>query len=212
MSPDSNLIKVNMCNVLVGVKFYDVPITAYTEDELSAIATKLGSSLILDSYTSVICTKSWGGSSFARAMTELRANMELKDMHVVAVPKIEDESKQVEDNGQKDKHLSLLSTSLCDSPLSEKEVNLTSASIPSTAMEEQVEKSYSEVEDIDGDTARFMASLSNRAGGGANDASLLEDEDYGIYDGYKDDAYDLSEEQLVLCNAFNITLRSRVRK
>ncbi|GKB21248.1 hypothetical protein Tco_0855171, partial [Tanacetum coccineum] len=41
-----------------------------------------------------------------------------------------------------------------------------------------------------------MAFSSNRAGGCANDASLLEDEDYGIYVGYDNDAYGLTEEQL----------------
>ncbi|GKD23314.1 hypothetical protein Tco_1225017 [Tanacetum coccineum] len=60
--------------------------------------------------------------------------------------------------------------------------------------------------------AQFMASLSNRSGGGANDASLLEDEDYDIYDGLENDDYDISEEQLTFCDAFDITLRGRVRK
>ncbi|GJZ25967.1 hypothetical protein Tco_0570220 [Tanacetum coccineum] len=55
-----------------------------------------------------------------------------------------------------------------------------------------------------------MASLSNRSGGGANDASLLEDEDYDIYDGLENDDYDISEEQLTFCDAFDITLRGRV--
>ncbi|GKB15067.1 zinc finger, CCHC-type containing protein [Tanacetum coccineum] len=50
----------------------------------------------------------------------------------------------------------------------------------STQRGEQPEESDSETEDIDGNTARFMASLPNQAGGGVNDASLLEDEDYDI--------------------------------
>nr|GEZ26129.1 hypothetical protein [Tanacetum cinerariifolium] len=60
-------------------------------------------------------------------------------------------------------------------------VNLTSKSIHGTSMGEQAEESDTEVEDIDGDAIRFMASLSNSAGEGANDASLLEDEDYDIF-------------------------------
>ncbi|GJX38543.1 hypothetical protein Tco_0251846 [Tanacetum coccineum] len=72
-----------------------------------------------------------------------------------------------------------------------------------TSMEEHLEESDSEVKDSNGDTDRFM-SLSNRAGGGANDASLLEDEDYDIYEGYENDAYDLSDEQLTFYNSFDI--------
>ncbi|GKF77775.1 hypothetical protein Tco_0230245, partial [Tanacetum coccineum] len=34
-----------------------------------------------------MCTQSWGRSSYARAMIELRANEELKDTIVVAMPK-----------------------------------------------------------------------------------------------------------------------------
>nr|GEW38820.1 reverse transcriptase domain-containing protein [Tanacetum cinerariifolium] len=155
--------EVNVCNVLVWVKFYDVPITAYTEDELSAIATKLVQS-------NKKTEKAPRKSKVTKANDDAIFHTTLKSFQALSI------MVDVEEEG------------------------------------EQVEKSYSEVEDIDGDTARFMASLSNRAGGGANDASLLEDEDYGIYDGYNDDAYDLSEKQLVLCKAFNITLRSRVRK
>ncbi|GKC76394.1 hypothetical protein Tco_1127168 [Tanacetum coccineum] len=74
-----------------------------------------------------------------------------------------------------------------------------------TSMEEHLEESNSEVNDSDGDTDRFM-SLSNRAGGDANDASLLEDEDYDIYEGYQNDAYDISDEQLTFYNSFDIRL------
>nr|GEW91746.1 hypothetical protein [Tanacetum cinerariifolium] len=49
------------------------------EDGLSAIAIKLGTPIMLDSYTSDMCMQSWGRSSYARAMIEFRANVELKD-------------------------------------------------------------------------------------------------------------------------------------
>nr|GEX59681.1 hypothetical protein [Tanacetum cinerariifolium] len=58
------------------------------EDGLSAITTKLGSPLMLDYYTSDMCMQSWGRSSYARVMIELRADVELKDNIVVALPKI----------------------------------------------------------------------------------------------------------------------------
>ncbi|GJS27365.1 hypothetical protein Tco_0487985 [Tanacetum coccineum] len=58
------------------------------EDGLSVIATKLGTPLMLDSYTSDMCMQSWGMSSYARAMIKLRADVELKDNIIAAMPKI----------------------------------------------------------------------------------------------------------------------------
>nr|GEW05952.1 hypothetical protein [Tanacetum cinerariifolium] len=62
--------------------------TEFSQDGLSAIASKLGTRLMLDSYTSGMCMQSCGRSSYARAMIELRANVELKDTIVVAMPKL----------------------------------------------------------------------------------------------------------------------------
>ncbi|GKG09000.1 hypothetical protein Tco_0334832, partial [Tanacetum coccineum] len=75
-------------NVPVWVKLHSVSITAFNEDGLSAIATKLGTSLMLDSYTSDMCLQSWGNSSYAKAMIELQADVELKDTIVMAMPKL----------------------------------------------------------------------------------------------------------------------------
>ncbi|GJW33265.1 retrotransposon protein, putative, ty1-copia subclass [Tanacetum coccineum] len=85
---DVDLLKEDVGNVPVWVKLHGVPITAFSEDGLSAIATKLGTLLMLDSYTSDMCLQSWGRSSYARVMIELRADMDLKDIIVVAMPKI----------------------------------------------------------------------------------------------------------------------------
>nr|GEU50456.1 hypothetical protein [Tanacetum cinerariifolium] len=72
----------------VWVKLHGVHVTAFSEDALSAIATKLGTPLMLDSYISDMCMQSWGRSSYARVMVELRADMEFKDNIVVVMPKI----------------------------------------------------------------------------------------------------------------------------
>ncbi|GKC83370.1 cytokinin dehydrogenase 3-like protein, partial [Tanacetum coccineum] len=79
---------VYVSNVTVWVKLHGVPVTAFREDGLSAIATKLGTPLMLDSYTFDMCMQSWGRSSNAKVMIELRADVELKDNLVVAMPKI----------------------------------------------------------------------------------------------------------------------------
>nr|GEZ73422.1 hypothetical protein [Tanacetum cinerariifolium]GEZ73440.1 hypothetical protein [Tanacetum cinerariifolium]GEZ73450.1 hypothetical protein [Tanacetum cinerariifolium] len=87
-NPDVNLLKEDVENVLVWVKLHGVPVTAFSEDGLSAIATKIGTSLMLDSYTFDMCLQSWGRSSYVRAMIELLADAKLKDTIVVAMPKL----------------------------------------------------------------------------------------------------------------------------
>nr|GEW81524.1 putative reverse transcriptase domain-containing protein [Tanacetum cinerariifolium] len=51
-NPDVDLLKKDVGNVLVWVKLHGVPVTAFSDDGLSAIATRLGTLLMLDSYTS----------------------------------------------------------------------------------------------------------------------------------------------------------------
>nr|GEZ16267.1 hypothetical protein [Tanacetum cinerariifolium] len=87
-NPNVDLLKEDVGNAPVWVKLYSVPIMAFTEDGLSAIATKFGTSLMLDSYTSDMCLQSWGMASYARVMIELRADVELKDNIVMDMPKI----------------------------------------------------------------------------------------------------------------------------
>ncbi|GJY47506.1 hypothetical protein Tco_0436569 [Tanacetum coccineum] len=54
----------------------------------SATATKLGTPLMLDYYTSDMCMQSWGRSSYERAMIKLQADVELKYTIMVAMPKL----------------------------------------------------------------------------------------------------------------------------
>ncbi|GJW03695.1 reverse transcriptase domain-containing protein [Tanacetum coccineum] len=84
---DVNLLKEDV-NVPVWVKLHGVPMTAYSEDGLSVIASKLVTPLMLDLYTSDMCMQSWGRSSYARAMIELQADVALKDTIMVAMPKL----------------------------------------------------------------------------------------------------------------------------
>nr|GEW75242.1 hypothetical protein [Tanacetum cinerariifolium] len=87
-NPDVDLMKEDIRNVPVLVKLHGVPITAFSEDGLSAIAMKLGTLLMADSYISDMCLQSLGRSSYVRVMIELRADVKLKDTIVVAMPKI----------------------------------------------------------------------------------------------------------------------------
>nr|GEV50618.1 hypothetical protein [Tanacetum cinerariifolium] len=61
--PNENLLKKDVSTVPVWVKLYGVPVMAFSEDGLIAIATKLGTPLMLDSYTSDMYMQSWGRSS-----------------------------------------------------------------------------------------------------------------------------------------------------
>lgn len=88
-NPSVSLTKEDLSRVPVWVKMHDVPIAAFTQDGLSIIATKIGTPLMLDTYTSNMCVDSWGRSSYARAMIELHADRELKESVVVAVPKLD---------------------------------------------------------------------------------------------------------------------------
>nr|GEU48448.1 hypothetical protein [Tanacetum cinerariifolium] len=55
--------------------------------------------------------------------------------------------------------------------------------------------------------------LNGRSGsGGANEASFCANEDYDIYDGHEDYAYELSEEQKAFYQVWDINLRSQVRR
>ncbi|GKC08103.1 glucomannan 4-beta-mannosyltransferase 9-like protein [Tanacetum coccineum] len=86
--PNENLLKEDVSTIPVWVKLHGVPVTTFSENDLSAIATKLGTPLMLDSYTSDMCIQSWCRSSYARAMIELRADVDLKVNIVMAMPKI----------------------------------------------------------------------------------------------------------------------------
>ncbi|GKA15233.1 putative ribonuclease H-like domain-containing protein [Tanacetum coccineum] len=73
----------------VWVKFHDAPLVAYTSDGLSLIATKIGTPMMLDSYTNSMCLESWGRSSYARILVEIDACNDFSDNLVMAVPNLE---------------------------------------------------------------------------------------------------------------------------
>nr|GEU36512.1 hypothetical protein [Tanacetum cinerariifolium] len=87
-NPVVNLLKEDVGNDLIWVKLHGVPVTAFSEDNLSVVATKLGTPLMFDSYTLDTCMLSWGSSSYVRAMIEVRTDVELKDTIMAAIPKL----------------------------------------------------------------------------------------------------------------------------
>ncbi|GKC14373.1 hypothetical protein Tco_1011155 [Tanacetum coccineum] len=72
MKKPSNFLRL-MLLVPIWVKLYDIPIVVFTEDGLSAMATKLCIPVMLDSNTSSMCLQSWGHLDYARALIDVRA-------------------------------------------------------------------------------------------------------------------------------------------
>ncbi|GJV37237.1 exocyst complex component SEC6 [Tanacetum coccineum] len=79
-------LKEELSHVPVWVTFHDVPLVAYTSDGLSLMATKIGTPMMLDSYTNSMCLKSWGRSSYARVLIKINACNDFSDNLVMAVP------------------------------------------------------------------------------------------------------------------------------
>ncbi|GJR51504.1 hypothetical protein Tco_1402025 [Tanacetum coccineum] len=89
--PNANLLNEDLKSVPFGVKFHDIPIMAFAANRLSVMDTKLGNPIMLDSYTSSMCIWSWGRMDYARALIDIRANREVKEDTVIAIPNVEDD-------------------------------------------------------------------------------------------------------------------------
>ncbi|XP_071727851.1 uncharacterized protein [Rutidosis leptorrhynchoides] len=87
-SPDVSLSKEDLTKVPVWVKLHDIPLTGYTADGLSMIASNIGKPIMLDSYTSTMCVEAWGRPNYARAMIEISADNDLKSTLKVGTPGI----------------------------------------------------------------------------------------------------------------------------
>ncbi|MFS7912653.1 hypothetical protein Hanom_Chr02g00132441 [Helianthus anomalus] len=90
-SPKVALKKDGIKAVPVWVKLHNVPISVYTDDGLSLLASKIGVPKRLDSYTADMCVENWGRSSYARAMIEINADNDLKDFITLAIPKMDED-------------------------------------------------------------------------------------------------------------------------
>ena len=80
---DTSLLKEDPTRVHVWVKLHDVPMAK--ADGLSLIVTKLGTPMMLDSFTSTMFEESCGRSSFVRALIEINFEDELKDSLILAI-------------------------------------------------------------------------------------------------------------------------------
>ncbi|GJV14706.1 RNA-directed DNA polymerase, eukaryota, reverse transcriptase zinc-binding domain protein [Tanacetum coccineum] len=85
-TPNTVLRKEEVKKALVWVKMHHVPIAVYFEVGLSMITTQIGSPIMLDTYTSNMCVRSWGKKEYARALIEISAERELMESIVITIP------------------------------------------------------------------------------------------------------------------------------
>ncbi|GJY36542.1 zinc knuckle CX2CX4HX4C containing protein [Tanacetum coccineum] len=78
--------KEELTLILVWVKIRDVPIQVFLEDGISLVVSQFGKPIMLDSFTSSMYIESWGRSSFARCLIEIKVDEALKDSITINIP------------------------------------------------------------------------------------------------------------------------------
>ncbi|GKC11044.1 hypothetical protein Tco_1007826 [Tanacetum coccineum] len=212
----------------------------HCEDGLSVIATKLGTPLMLDSYTSTMCTKSWGRCSTCKVFDHVlddcpkqivldvlknlnNLRQAVRGVHVgpklswIAYQEVNnsnpfDAFNSVENDDD-------LGTKRGNSKLAEKMDNSSVVSSDHGTSSEAFD-SDREVEEVFNENAGFMASTSSKvenyskSGSGVESTSMYEQwrETYNE-DSYADDDFDdcgLTNALLKLANAFDISLHGQL--
>nr|GEV62741.1 hypothetical protein [Tanacetum cinerariifolium] len=87
-SMDTRLLKEELTPIPIWVKLHDVPIQVFEEDCISLIARFISKPVMLDSYISSMCNKSWGRSSFARCLIEVNSKADLVDVVTIGIPSL----------------------------------------------------------------------------------------------------------------------------
>ncbi|GKB77408.1 retrovirus-related pol polyprotein from transposon 17.6 [Tanacetum coccineum] len=95
-APNLSISKDVVTKVLVWAKIHKVPVVEYSEDGLILIASQIGKPIMLDAFTSAMCSEPWGRIGFARALIEVLAEKDLKKEVTMAVPVIEGEGHTLE--------------------------------------------------------------------------------------------------------------------
>nr|GEW93025.1 hypothetical protein [Tanacetum cinerariifolium] len=95
-APNLTLTKDVVTKVLVWTKIHKVPVVAYSEDGLSLIASQIGKPIMLDAFTSDMCTKPWGRIGFASALIEVSSDRDLKKEVIMAVSLLNEEGHTLE--------------------------------------------------------------------------------------------------------------------
>ncbi|GJV75461.1 zinc knuckle CX2CX4HX4C containing protein [Tanacetum coccineum] len=87
-SMDTRLLKEELTRIPIWVKLHDVPIQVFEEDGINLIASFIGKPVMLDSYTSFMCSNLWGQGSFARCLIEVNSEADLVDVVTIGIPSL----------------------------------------------------------------------------------------------------------------------------
>ncbi|GKB73941.1 hypothetical protein Tco_0935353 [Tanacetum coccineum] len=230
---EANSVKAghdNLHDVNVGetprtleVKHHDVHVTAFGEGGLSAIATKLGTPLMLDSYTSDMFIQSW---------LECPKNINSDVVKNMKKPSQATKGVSVGPKANSSGSLFWNVESSCTSttPIAEKIVKIERLIIDrkDTLMDDEVKPltkvdssgnhdSKDEVTSVDNDMANFLSS--KKVGYGTN--SLLElwkksyvndDYDFDLYDDDMYEGQDIPDKIQDICDNLDIKVRGRKKK
>ncbi|GJZ78802.1 zinc knuckle CX2CX4HX4C containing protein [Tanacetum coccineum] len=84
---NTSMLKEEFTHVPVWVILYDIPLQVFSKDGISLIATKIGTPLVLDSYTSSMHIDYWGRSSFSRCLIKVKVgDVALKESITMRIP------------------------------------------------------------------------------------------------------------------------------
>ncbi|GJZ41700.1 zinc knuckle CX2CX4HX4C containing protein [Tanacetum coccineum] len=83
---NTSLFKEEFTRIPVWVKIHEVPLQVFDEDEISLIPSQNGNPIMLDSFTSSMCSNSWGRSIFARCLIKVKAKEVLKESITIGIP------------------------------------------------------------------------------------------------------------------------------
>lgn len=93
---NTNLLKEDLTNIPVWVKFHDVHLAMFSDDGLSLFATLIGTPKRLDAFTNQMCKELWGRSSFARCMFEVKSDEVFRDCIIVEIPLLDGTGSTIE--------------------------------------------------------------------------------------------------------------------
>nr|GEZ80929.1 hypothetical protein [Tanacetum cinerariifolium] len=212
---DVKLLKEDVGNVLVWVKLHGVLVTAFSGDCLSVIATKLGTTSMLHSYTSDMCMQSWGICAccmvFGHTQKECPKNISTGEMKNLK------KTSQTPNGFPVDQKMEFKSTKQVYQPVSKKPTANTSVNKKKKV---DYAKEVREVTLMD-DVGKPFEKVASSCDYDSEDESLLEqwtesyeNGDYG-YDKYDNDMYegqDIHEKLQAICDILDIAVRGRRKK
>ncbi|GJX70191.1 zinc knuckle CX2CX4HX4C containing protein [Tanacetum coccineum] len=230
--------KEDIKRIPVWVKLFNVPIVAYSEIGLSLITSKLGRLIMLDAHTSSMCLNSWGLSSYARALVEITADLDLVESLVVVIPRRKGKEHLMENTTQQKANTLPNSkddvNGACDKPYlrsnldkimeEEKVLDINTdfgmdnvvelkdkTNVDSTGIKSMI-KDGTVQEKGKEDEVYMPDDVNSKYISSTGEGFTMEEDDLDCYDGYEAHIYDLPKQMQAFCDHCDIHLKSHARK